>query len=97
MANTRRNRKSRGLVATLYSPFHHAFAAGEEATAAVTNTARNVVRTGIRGVDKIGRSVTGHANSAVRNLVSRKRKGGKRSTRRAGRKSRRNTRRNRRN
>jgi len=96
MANTRRNRKSRGLITTLYSPFHHAFAAGEEATAAVTNTARNVVRTGIRGVDKIGRSVTGHANSAVRNLVSRKRKGGKRSTRRS-RKSRRNTRRNRRN
>lgn len=108
MAKTRRNRrggastrKNRGIVSTIYSPIHHAFLAGEEAVSAVTNTARNVVRTGIRGVDKVGRSVTGHADAAVRNVFSRKRRGGKRragsrKSRKASRKSRKN-RRNRRN
>ena len=74
-AMTRKNR-SRGLVSRLYSPLHHAFLAGEEAVSAVTNTARNVVSTGIRGVDRIGRSVTGHADGAVKNVFSRRRKGG---------------------
>ena len=85
-------RKSRrGLVSRLYRPLHHALVVGEEAVSAVTNTARNVVRTGIRGVDRVGTSVTGHADGAIRNLVSRKsRRGGSRS-----RKNRRSTRRNR--
>lgn len=97
MPNTRRNRKSRGVVSTLYSPLHHAFVAGEEVASAITNTARNVVRTGIRGVDKVGRSVTGHADAAVRNVFSRKRRGGKRRTgSRKNRKANRKTRRNRR-
>ena len=96
MPNTRRNRKSRGVVSTLYSPLHHAFVAGEEVASAITNTARNVVRTGIRGVDKVGRSVTGHADAAVRNVFSRKRRGGKRSGRKS-RKASRKTRRHRRN
>ena len=105
MVNTRRRRggastrKNRGLVSKVYSPFHHAFMAGEEAVAAVTNTARNVVSTGIRGVDKIGRSVTGHADAAVRNVFSRKRSGGARKSRksRKGRKGRKGSRKNRRN
>jgi hypothetical protein len=63
--------------------------AGEEAVGAVTNTVKGVARTGIRGVNRIGRSVTGHANSAIRNVVSRKRRGGRRS-----RKNRRNSRKN---
>ena len=94
MAKTRRNRhggastrRNRGIVSTIYSPIHHAFLAGEEAVSAVTNTARNVVRTGIRGVDKIGRSVTGHADSAVRNVFSRKRRGGSRKASRKNRKA----------
>jgi len=95
MPNTRRNRKSRGIVSTLYSPFHHAFVAGEEATTAVTNTARNVVRTGIRGIDKIGRSVTGHADAALRNDF--KRRGGKRNTRKNSKASRKNRKASRRN
>jgi hypothetical protein len=95
MVNTRRRRggastrKNRGLVSKVYSPIHHAFMAGEEAVAAVTNTARNVVSTGIRGVDKIGRSVTGHADAAVRNVFSRRRSGGaRRKSRKASRKGR---------
>ena len=103
MVNTRRRsnrrastRKNSGLVSKVYSPFHHAFMAGEEAVAAVTNTARNVVSTGIRGVDKIGRSVTGHADAAVRNVFSRKRSGGaSRKNRKASRKNRKASRKNR--
>jgi len=93
--NTRRNRKNRGLASTLYSPFHHLAMAGEEAVGAVTDTVKGVARTGIRGVNRIGRSVTGHADSAIRNVVSRKRRGGRRS-RRTSRKNRRTSRKNRR-
>ena len=93
MARSRSTRKSRGLVSKLYSPLHHAFLAGEETVSALTNTARNVVRTGIRGVDRVGSSVTRHADSAVRNVFTRKsRKGGSRKNR--SRKNRRNSRRN---
>ena len=94
MAGSRRTRKSRGLVSRLYSPLHHAFLAGEEGVAAVTNTARNIVRTGIRGVDRVGSSVTRHADGAVRNVFTRKsRNGGGRKSRRS-RRSRRTSRRN---
>ena len=93
MARSRNTRKSRGLVSRLYSPLHHAFLAGEEGVAAVTNTARNIVRTGIRGVDRVGSSVTRHADGAVRNVFTRKsRNGGARKNR----KNRRNSRKNRR-
>jgi hypothetical protein len=97
MARSRSTRKSRGLVSRLYSPLHHAFLAGEEGVAAVTNTARNIVRTGIRGVDRVGSSVTRHADGAVRNVFTRKsRNGGGRKNRRNSRKNRRNSRKNRR-
>ena len=99
MAKTRRghrkgNRKSRrghrkgrggGLFRTLYSPVSHLIQATGNTASAVTNTTRNVVRRGLRGVNSVGKSVTGHANSAVTNLVGK------------GRRGRRGTRRNRRN
>jgi hypothetical protein len=101
MARSRSTRKSRGLVSRLYSPLHHAFLAGEEGVAAVTNTARNIVRTGIRGVDRVGSSVTRHADGAVRNVFTRKSRNGgsrkNRKNRRNSRKNRRNSRKNRRN
>ena len=88
-------RKSRrGLVSRLYRPLHHALVVGEEAVSAVTNTARNVVRTGIRGVDRVGTSLTGHTDAAIRNLVSRKSRRGRKSSG-GSRKNRRSTRRNR--
>lgn len=86
----RGTRKSRGIFSRLYSPVGHLFAAGKESVGAVTNTAKGVVGEGIHGLDKIGRSVTTHANMAVKNVFTRK--GGKR---RNNRKSRRNTRRRR--
>ena len=97
-AMTRKNRRN-GIVSRLYSPLHHAFLAGEEAVSAVTNTARNVVSTGIRGVDRIGRSVTGHADGAVRNVFTRRRQGGGRRRRhsRKTKRSRRKAKRSRRN
>ena len=94
---TRRNRKN-GLFSRLWSPFGHTLMAGEESVGAVTNTAKGVVREGARGVNKIGKSITGHFNAAVHDLIKgrknrRTMKGGKKSTRR----NRKSTRRNRRN
>ena len=76
----RGSRKSRnfGLFSRLYSPVGHLFAASKESVGAVANTAKGVVGEGITGLDKIGRSVSSHANMAVRDLLRRKsRKGGK--------------------
>jgi hypothetical protein len=94
----RGTRKSRnfGLFSRLYSPVGHLLAAGKESVGAVANTAKGVVGEGITGLDKIGRSVSGHANMAVRDLLKRKsRKGGKRRGSRKTRKSRKTTRRRR--
>lgn len=82
--NTRRNRRGntfggyninnsyrggrRGIFGTLYSPVSHLLGAAGNATGAVTNTTRNVVRRGLGGVNKVGRSVTGHANKAISNF-----------------------------
>ena len=87
----RGTRKSRGIFSRLYSPIGHLLSAGKESVGAVTNTAKGVVGEGIGGLDKIGRSVTKHANMAVKDVFSRK--GGKRRGTRKLRKSRRNTRR----
>ena len=62
----------RGIFSTVYSPVGHLVQAAEESVGAVTNTTRNILKSGLRGVNRIGRSVTGHANSARRNVVSRK-------------------------
>ena len=88
--NSRRNRRNNnlgmmggraGLFGTLYSPVSHLLQATGNSVGAVTNTTRNVSRRALGGVDKIGRSVTGHANLAVRNLVSRRRRGSRRNRR----------------
>jgi hypothetical protein len=77
--NTRRNNMmGGGLFGKVYSPVGHALAFADEAVGTVTNTVGSVAKTGIRGVNRIGRSVTGHANAAVRNVFSRKRKAGRR-------------------
>jgi hypothetical protein len=76
----RRTRRGGGLFGKIYSPVSHLLMATENAVGTVTGTVNTVAKSGLRGVNRIGKSVTGHANSAVRNLVSRKRK-----NRRAGR------------
>lgn len=72
----------RGLFSTIYAPVSHLIQAAEESVSAVTDTSRNVVRRGLRGVNNVGKSVTGHANAAVRNVVSRKNRQGSRKNRR---------------
>lgn len=95
MARRGSTRRSRGIFTRLYSPVGHLLSAGKESVGAVTNTAKGVVGQGIGGLDRIGRSVTGHANQAVRDVFSRK--GGKRRGRgsRKTRKGRKTTRRRR--
>jgi hypothetical protein len=59
--------------------------------------AKNIVGTGLNGIDSMGLSLTGHANSAVRNVFTRK--GGRkanRKSRKATRKSRKASRKSRR-
>lgn len=95
MARRGTRRSGRGIFSRLYSPIGHLLSAGKESVGAVTNTAKGVVGEGIHGLDKIGRSVSKHANMAVKDVFTRK--GGKRKARgtRKSRKSRRNTRRRR--
>ena len=78
---SRRNRKGGGLFSKLYSPINHLLQATGNTVGVITNTTRNVAKRTVSGVDNIGKSVTGHANMAVRNLLSRKRKGGRRASR----------------
>ena len=86
MARRGSTRRSRGLFSRLYSPVGHLLSAGKESVGAVTNTAKGVVGQGVGGLDKIGRSVTKHANQAVKDVFSRK--GGKRRGTRKSRKTR---------
>jgi hypothetical protein len=73
--------------------------AASNTVGAVANTAKGVVGVGARGVNRIGRSITGHFNAAVGDLI--KGRKSRRNRKQAGGKSRRNrknhTRRNRRN
>ena len=80
---SRRNRRTnmmggRGLFGTLYSPIGHLLQATGNTVSAVTNTTRNVAKRGLSGLNRVGRTVTGHANAAVRNVVSRKRRANRR-------------------
>jgi hypothetical protein len=75
-------RGGRGLFSTVYSPVGHVLTATGEAVGTVTNTTRNILKSGLGGLNRIGRSVTGHADMAVRNVVSRKRRASRRANRR---------------
>ncbi len=80
-----RKHSKRGLLGRVYSPIHHTLMA-----------AKNIMGTGLNGIDSMGLSITGHANSAVRNVFTRK--GGRkanRKSRKASRKSRKASRKNR--
>lgn len=69
MARTRRHGRSSGLLSRLWSPFGHATMAASNTVGAVANTAKGVVGVGARGVNRIGRSITGHFNHAVTDLI----------------------------
>jgi len=99
MARTRRHGRSSGLLSRLWSPFGHATMAASNTVGAVANTAKGVVGVGARGVNRIGRSITGHFNHAVKDLIkgrksrkNRKQYGGRSRKNRSNRKSRSNRR-----
>jgi len=71
----RQTRKT-AIFRRMYSPIKHALMAGKETVSAVTNTAKHVTCEGLTGIDKVGSSVTRHANMVVNDLL------GKRKTRR---------------
>ena len=84
--NTRRNRRNArsrrmGVFSKLYSPISAVIGATGNLTSGVTNTTRNVVRRGLGGVNTLGKRVTGRANTAVRNLVSRRNRRSRRGRR----------------
>ena len=72
----RQTRKT-NVFRRLYSPIKHTIMASKDAVSAVTNTAKKVSCDSLSGLDKVGSSVTRHANMAVNDLL------GKRKTRRA--------------
>jgi len=85
MAKTRRSKASRagkgkrGIFGYIYSPIDHTLMAADNVARATTNTLRNIVSTGIRGVDRVGRKVTGHADAAVSNLLMTRRRKSKKN------------------
>lgn len=58
----------------LYSPIKHAIMASKGVVSAVTNTTKGVACEGLSGLDRIGSSVTRHANMAVNDLMGKRRK-----------------------
>lgn len=79
-----RHTRKTNVFRRLYSPIKHTIMAGKETVSAVTNTAKHVTCEGLSGLDKVGSSVTKHANMAVNDLLGKRRK--HRFTRRKGKK-----------
>lgn len=68
-----RNTRKTRVFTRLYSPVKHAIMASKESVGAVTNTAKYVACDGLSGLNRIGSSVTTHANMAVNDLLGRRR------------------------
>lgn len=68
MAKTRKS----GVFRRLYSPIKHTIMASKGVVSAVTNTTKGVACQGLTGLDRIGSSVTTHANMAVNDLLGKR-------------------------
>jgi len=79
----KRTRSNRGIVSRLYGPLHRLFNFSGKTVGVATNTARNVVKRGIKAVNNVGLAAASGVNAAGRNLVGKTRK-----NRRGGRKNR---------
>jgi len=67
---TRKNsRKVSGILSYLYKPISQIISAANNVTRASTNTVRKVVHNTANGVNRVGRSVTGRADTIVSGLV----------------------------
>lgn len=82
----RKTRKT-AVFRTLYSPLKHAILASKESVSAVTNTARNVACDGLSGLNRIGSSVTTHANMAVNDLLGKRGKSRRKTRKPRGKKA----------
>jgi hypothetical protein len=76
-----KTRKSMRLFRRLYSPIDHLLQATGEIGRSVGKRSSNVLRSATGLVNNVGRSVTKHANGAVKNVVRRKNRKGTRKTR----------------
>lgn len=84
--NTKRNTKrSKGLVARLYSPIGEVLHLASNSVGIVTNTTRNIVQRSINAVNKLGNSVTKRTDRAISGLTRRKRQTTRKQQRRGGR------------
>jgi len=81
---SRRGSRKLGLFSRVYSPVNHLFQAAENSVNALTRGTGKIVHTGLNSVNKVGKSVAGHADKAVNGVV----RGKSRKNRRSSRKSR---------
>ena len=99
MVKTRRSRSNLGLFGRVYSPVNHLFQAAENGVNSLTRGTGKIVHTGLNSVNRVGKSLSMHADKAVRSVVSGKsrknRKGKNRSRKNRSRKNRRGNRKNR--
>lgn len=65
----------------LYSPIKHTIMASKCVVDAVANTTKGVACKGLSGLDRIGSSVTTHANMAVNDLMGKRRRSRNKSIR----------------
>lgn len=73
MANkTRKAGKGMRLFRRVYSPFSHALLAARNVSRSLFRGTEKIMNTGLNTVNKAGASVTGHADEAIRNVLSRK-------------------------
>jgi hypothetical protein len=87
MVKSNRSTRKLGLFRRIYSPLNHLVSATRNVGKTVFTRSGRIVDQGLGGVQNIGRSVVGHADFAVSNLINRK---SRRNGRKASRKSRKN-------
>lgn len=91
----RGSRRARGLIGRVYSPLNHVVSAARNVGKSAFTRSGKIVNTGLGFVQNTGRSLAGHANGAVSNLLGKRKS--RRNTRntRKSRKSRKSRRTNR--
>ena len=78
-----KTRKSKGIFGFLMKPISDLLQGTKGIVRKGSNTARNVVSRGINGVDAVGKTVTGAANGAIRNVNPFKGRKGSRKSRKS--------------
>jgi hypothetical protein len=76
MARRSTRRNSRGgfsIFSRVYSPLNHLLCAVGDTVNEVATTVGKVFKTSVGGVNRVGKSLVGHANAAVRNVTRRRR------------------------